>query len=134
MTAARWERVRPAVRSKAQALLPFLPVPKMEPMEELDPVWSLLQDVQSLGVDHQDTTARNLALLWDHFEVAFGGLSGSLVTPETEQLLSLERLKAAGSTFAGCDHGALNPWYGGLMGRIKRGAQDPDSESRSHPM
>jgi hypothetical protein len=93
---AKWDALRPVLLSKAQALLPFLPLASAEQKdEEPDPVWELLQDFHSLEIDQRDKAAKNLALLWRHFEDSFGGLSGYLRSAETEQLLYLEKLKAA---------------------------------------
>jgi hypothetical protein len=93
---AKWDALRPVLLSKARALLPFLPLASAEQKdEEPDPVWELLEDFQSLAIDQQDKAAKNLALLWGHFEASFGGLTGYLGSAETEQLLYLEKLKAA---------------------------------------
>jgi hypothetical protein len=88
--------LRAVLLAKTQAALPFLPPAAAEPKdEEPDPVWELLEDFQSLAIDQQEKAAKNLALLWGHFEDSFGGLSGYLGSLETEQLLYLEKLKAA---------------------------------------
>ena len=93
---AKWDALRPVSLSKAQALLPFLPLASAEQKdEEPDPVWELLQNFQSLEIVQQDKAAKNLAVLWRHFEDSFGGLCGYLGSAETEQLLYLEKLKAA---------------------------------------
>jgi hypothetical protein len=93
---AKWDALCPVLLSKAWALLPFLPFASAEQKdEEPDPVWELLEDFESLEVDQQDKAAKNLALLWGHFEASFGGLTGYLGSAETEQLLYLEKLKAA---------------------------------------
>jgi hypothetical protein len=93
---AKWDALCPILRSKTQALLPFLPFASAEQKdEEPDPVGELLEDFQRLEINQQDQAARNLTLLWGHFEDSFGGLSGYLGSAETEQLLYLEKLKAA---------------------------------------
>ena len=92
---AKRDALRRVLLSK-QALLPFLPLASAEQKdEEPDPVWELLQDFQSLEIVQQDKAAKNLAVLWRHFEDSFGGLCGYLGSAETEQLLYLEKLKAA---------------------------------------
>jgi hypothetical protein len=129
--AAWWEHFRPIVRSKTQALLPFLPGAVTESMDEQpDPVWSLLADFQSLGAAHQDKAARNLALLWGHFEESFGGLSGYLAMPETEQLLYLEKLKAASDRMrlARGTEGAFHFVTVELMHQYVRGFQERRSD------
>lgn len=93
---AQWDVVRALLLSKIQALLPFFPLAQVEQTEEEpDPAWELLADFRNLAIDQQDKAAKNLALLWGDFEHSFGGLSGYLGSPETEQLLYLEKLKAA---------------------------------------
>ncbi|MBM6583357.1 hypothetical protein ILT44_24445 [Microvirga sp. BT689] len=93
---AWWDVARAVLLSKRQALLPFPPLARVEQTDEKpDPPWKLLEDFQGLAIAQQDKVARNLAVLWGHFEEAFGGLSGYLRSPETEQLLYLEKLKAA---------------------------------------
>jgi hypothetical protein len=92
----RRDVVRPVLFSKTPVRLPFLPLASVEQKdEEPDPAWELLDDFQSLEMDQQDRAAKNLALLWRCFEDSFGGLSGYLGSAETEQVLYLEKLKAA---------------------------------------
>ncbi|MGO4526678.1 hypothetical protein AB4097_17675 [Microvirga sp. 2MCAF35] len=93
---AGWDTLRPRLISHSRALLPFLPIPSEE--EEAlatDPVWELLAEFQALAPDQQDKAARNLALLWDHFEHMFGGLSGFLAEPAIEQSIYLDKLTTA---------------------------------------
>ncbi|WP_262271838.1 hypothetical protein [Microvirga yunnanensis] len=93
---ASWGTVRPVFLSRAQAWLPWLSLATAQQEdEEPDPAWALLEDLQNLKADQQDKTAKNLALLWKSFEDSFGGLSGYLQSLETEQLLYLNKLKAA---------------------------------------
>lgn len=95
-TLIRRDVVRPVLFSKTPVGLPFLPLASVEQKdEELDPAWKLLDDFESLEMDQQDQAAKNLALLWRCFEDSFGGLSGYLGSLETEQVLYLEKLKAA---------------------------------------
>ncbi|MBA1155026.1 hypothetical protein [Microvirga mediterraneensis] len=91
-----WDRLRPILASHSRALLPFLPIASEE--EEAlaaDPAWDLLAEFQTLAPDQQDKAARNLALLWDHFEHMFGGLSGFLAEPVIEQSIYLDKLMTA---------------------------------------
>jgi hypothetical protein len=93
---AAWDVYRPVVVSKARALIPILPLASANPDEaELDPASEIIEEFQRLGPDQQDKSAKNLALLWRHFEDSFGGLSGFLASPETEQSLYLDKLKTA---------------------------------------
>ena len=93
---ARWDALRPALLSHTRALLPFIPMAGAEDkMLESDPVWALLAEFQALVPDQQDKAAKNLALLWDHFEHMFGGLSGFLAEPQVEQSLYLDKLMTA---------------------------------------
>jgi hypothetical protein len=93
---AGWDALRPALLSHTRALLPFIPIASAED-EALasDPVWDLLAEFQALAPDQQDKAAKNLALLWDHFEHLFGGLSGFLAEPQVEQSLYLDKLMTA---------------------------------------
>lgn len=93
---AAWDSVRPALLSNARALLPFLPLADAD-QEALDqdPIWELLMDFKTLEPDQQDKAAKNLALLWGHFEETFGGVSGFLAEPKTEQSLYLDKLDTA---------------------------------------
>jgi len=91
-----WDALRPLVLAQARSLLPFAPLGSAEEEAvEADPVWELLAEFQALEPDQQDKASRNLALLWDHFEHMFGGLSGFLSEPQTEQSLYLEKLMTA---------------------------------------
>ena len=93
---AGWEALRPVLRAQARALLPFIPQATAEDEAiARDPAWEILADFQTLTQDQQDKAARNLALLWDHFEKTFGGLSGFLAEPQTEQSLYLSKLTTA---------------------------------------
>jgi hypothetical protein len=93
---ARWDVLRPALLSHTRALLPFIPMADAEDEAlESDPVWELLAEFQALVPDQQDKAAKNLALLWDHFEHMFGGLSGFLAEPQVEQSLYLDKLMTA---------------------------------------
>ncbi len=94
---AEWDRLRPTLISNARALLPFVPLAKdaQDDSVEQDPIWELLVEFKALDLDQQDKAARNLALLWGHFEDTFGGLSGFLAEPETEQTLYLHKLATA---------------------------------------
>jgi hypothetical protein len=94
---AEWDRLRPALISNARTLLPFVPLVKTAEEEALeqDPIWGLLGEFKSLAPDQQDKAAKNLALLWAHFEDTFGGLSGFLAEPPTEQALYLAKLDTA---------------------------------------
>jgi len=91
-----WDALRPRLVSHSRALLPFLPIPsEAEEAVAADPAWEILAEFQSLAPDQQDKAARNLALLWDHFEHMFGGLSGFLAEPAIEQSLYLDKLMVA---------------------------------------
>jgi hypothetical protein len=94
---AEWDRLRPMLMSNARTLLPFVPLVKTAEDEALeqDPVWHLLGEFKTLAPDQQDKAARNLALLWGHFEDTFGGLSGFLAEPQAEQALYLDKLDTA---------------------------------------
>jgi hypothetical protein len=94
---AEWDRLRPILVSNARTLLPFVPLVKTAEEEALeqDPIWHLLGEFKALAPGQQDKAAQNLALLWGHFEDTFGGLSGFLAEPQTEQALYLDKLDAA---------------------------------------
>ncbi|MFC1456091.1 hypothetical protein ACETIH_05010 [Microvirga arabica] len=94
---AEWDRLRPVLMSNARTLLPFVPLVKSAEEEALeqDPIWSLLREFKTLAPDQQDKSAKNLALLWGHFEETFGGLSGFLAEPQMEQALYLDKLDTA---------------------------------------
>ncbi|MBB3016986.1 hypothetical protein FHR70_000026 [Microvirga lupini] len=94
---AEWDRLRPVLVSNARTLLPFVPLVKTAEEEALeqDPVWELLGEFKTLAPDQQDKAAKNLALLWAHFEETFGGLSGFLAEPQTDQALYLDKLDTA---------------------------------------
>jgi hypothetical protein len=94
---AEWDRIRPALISNARTLLPFVPLVKTAEEEALeqDPVWELLREFKALEAAQQDKAAKNLALLWGHFEETFGGLSGFMAEPRTEQTLYLDKLDTA---------------------------------------
>ncbi|EIM25243.1 hypothetical protein [Microvirga lotononidis] len=93
---AGWDALRPVLVSHSRALLPFLPIPSEEDEAvAADPAWALLGEFQALSPDQQDKAARNLALLWDHFEHMFGGLSGFLAEPAMEQSIYLDKLTTA---------------------------------------
>jgi hypothetical protein len=93
---AGWDAVYPAALAKARVLLPFIPLASAEEEAlEHDPAWGILAEFQKLGVGDQDKAAKNLALLWGHFEDTFGGLSGFLAESQAEQSQYLEKLKAA---------------------------------------
>jgi hypothetical protein len=93
---AAWDSIRPALISHARGLLPFMPLSDADDEAlKQDPIWDLLKDFKSLEPDHQDKAAKNLALLWGHFEETFGGLSGFMAEPQTEQRLYLDKLATA---------------------------------------
>ncbi|WP_201859429.1 hypothetical protein [Microvirga soli] len=94
---AEWDRYRPILISNARTLLPFVPLVKSVEEEALeqDPIWNLLGEFKTLAPDQQDKAAKNLALLWAHFEDTFEGLSGFLAEPQTEQALYLDKLDTA---------------------------------------
>lgn len=94
---AEWDRLRPVLMSNARTLLPFVPLIKTAEDEALeqDPIWNLLGEFKALAPDQQDKAAKNLALLWGHFEETFAGLSGFLAEPQTEQALYLNKLDTA---------------------------------------
>jgi len=94
---AEWDRLRPALLANARTLLPFVPVAKDagNAAGEQDSIPELLEEFKALGPDQQDKAAQNLALLWGHFEDTFGGLSGFLAEPQTEQALYLDKLATA---------------------------------------
>lgn len=94
---AEWDRLRPILVSNARTLIPFVPLVKTAEEEALeqDPIWHLLGEFKTLAPDQQDKAARNLALLWGHFEDTFGGLSGFLAEPHAEQALYLGKLDTA---------------------------------------
>ena len=94
---AEWDRLRPILISNARTLIPFVPLVRSAEEEALeqDPIWHLLGEFKALAPDQQDKAARNLALLWGHFEETFGGLSGFLAEPQTEQALYLGKLDTA---------------------------------------
>ena len=94
---AEWDRFRPILISNARTLLPFVPLVKSAEEEALeqDPIWNLLGRFETLAPDQQEKAAKNLALLWGHFEETFGGLSGFLAEPQVDQALYLGKLDAA---------------------------------------
>jgi hypothetical protein len=93
---AGWDALRPTLLSHTRALLPFIPMARAEDEAlESDPVWDLLAEFQALAPDQQDKAAKNLALLWNHFEHMFGGLSGFLAEATVEQSLYLDKLMTA---------------------------------------
>jgi hypothetical protein len=94
---AEWDRFRPILISNARTLLPFVPLVKSAEEEALeqDPIWNLVGEFKTLAPDQQEKAAKNLALLWAHFEDTFGGLSGFLAEPQTEQALYLDKLDTA---------------------------------------
>ncbi|MBF9196181.1 hypothetical protein [Microvirga terrestris] len=94
---SEWDRLRPVLISNARTLLPFVPLVNTAEDEALeqDPIWSLLGEFKTLVPDQQDKAAKNLALLWGHFEDTFGGLSGFLAEPQTERALYLNKLDTA---------------------------------------
>jgi hypothetical protein len=93
---AGWDAVYPEALTKARALLPFVPLASTdEDALEHDPAWEILAEFQKLDASDQDKAAKNLALLWGHFEDTFGGLSGFLEESQTERSQYLEKLMAA---------------------------------------
>ena len=93
---AGWDALRPALLSHARALLTCVPITRAEDEAiESDPAWELLAEFQALSPDQQDKAAKNLSLLWDHFEHMFGGLSGFLAESPIEQSLYLDKLVTA---------------------------------------
>jgi hypothetical protein len=93
---AGWDAVYPEALTKARALLPFVPLASTdEDALEHDPAWKILAEFQKLDASDQDKAAKNLALLWGHFEDTFGGLSGFLEESQTERSQYLEKLMAA---------------------------------------
>ncbi len=94
---AEWDRLRPILMSNARTLLPFVPLVNTAEDEALkqDPVWNLLAEFKTLAPDQQDKAAKNLALLWGHFEETFGGLSGFLAEQPMDQALYLDKLDTA---------------------------------------
>jgi hypothetical protein len=93
---AGWDAVYPEALTKARALLPFVPLASTdEDALEHDPAWEVLAEFQKLDASDQDKAAKNLALLWGHFEDTFGGLSGFLEESQTERSQYLEKLMAA---------------------------------------
>jgi len=91
-----WDALRPILLSRTRMLLPFIPVTSAEDEAiASDPIWELLAEFQALSPDQQDKAAKNLSLLWDHFEHMFGGLSGFLAEPAIEQSLYLDKLVTA---------------------------------------
>jgi hypothetical protein len=93
---AGWDAVYPEALTKARALLSFVPLASTdEDALEHDPAWEILDEFQKLDASDQDKAAKNLALLWGHFEDTFGGLSGFLEESQTERSQYLEKLMAA---------------------------------------
>ncbi len=94
---AEWDRLQPVLVSQARTLLPFVPLVKTAEEEALeqDPIWELLREFKALAPDQQDKAAKNLSLLWAHFEDTFGGLSGFLTETQAEQALYLDKLDMA---------------------------------------
>jgi hypothetical protein len=93
---AGWDAVYPEALTKARALLSFVPLASTdEDALEHDPAWEILAEFQKLDASDQDKAAKNLALLWGHFEDTFGGLSGFLEESQTERSQYLEKLMAA---------------------------------------
>jgi hypothetical protein len=92
---AGWDAVYPEALTKARALLSFVPLASTdEDALEHDPAWEILAEFQKLDASDQDKAAKNLALLWGHFEDTFGGLSGFLEESQTERSQYLEKLMA----------------------------------------
>ncbi len=93
---AGWDAARPTILAHTRTLLPFIPLatPEEEALER-DPVWELLAEFQALDPHQQDKAAKNVTLLWGHFEDSFGGLSGFLAEPQSEQLQYLDKLMTA---------------------------------------
>jgi len=93
---AVWEEAQPVLLSHSRKLLPFLPLfeaPEGPP--EPDPVEEILGDFDGLTREQQEKVAENVALLWDYFQETFGGISGFLASPQTEQAAYMEKLNAA---------------------------------------
>jgi hypothetical protein len=78
-----------------RAHLQFLGLPTADAPEEPGPVELVLADLDRLDPDHRGLVAKNLSLLWTCFIDAFGGLSGFLQAPTTEQAAYLDKLEAA---------------------------------------
>jgi hypothetical protein len=93
---AVWQEVHPVLAAHSRKLFPFLAPAKTAPeSEEPDIVHAILSEFECLGQDQQDKVAKNLALLWHNFQDMFGGISGFLAAPHTEQEIFMERLQAA---------------------------------------
>lgn len=93
---ARWQAARPALLLQSRKLLPFLLQTDVTGAHAgPDPVDTILSDFGSLERAGQDKVAKNLALLWDNFQNMFGGISGFLAAPGTEQDAFMEKLTAA---------------------------------------
>jgi hypothetical protein len=93
---AGWDAVYPVVLTKARTLLPFVPfISTEEDVLEHDPAWEILAEFQRLEAGDQDKAAKNLALLWGHFEDTFGGLSGFLAESQTERSQYMDKLMTA---------------------------------------
>lgn len=93
---AVWQAAQPVLLSHAGKLLSYLPnADAAHDSTKPTPVQILLTEFEKLESVQQDRVAKNLVLLWDNFQSMFGGISGFLSAPETEQNTFMERLKAA---------------------------------------
>lgn len=93
---AEWRSGYPVVLRRLQARFPSLPLGQIhDPNGEPDPVELVMEEFGGLEPAQQDKVAKNLALLWNSFTGAFGGVSGFQATSATEQQSYVEKLEAA---------------------------------------
>jgi hypothetical protein len=93
---AEWQRLRSVLLSQAHRLIPSLvEAEAATASHEPDMVQEILGEFEALRSDMQDKVARNLALLWDNFQDAFGGISGFMAAQALEQDAFMHKLNAA---------------------------------------
>jgi hypothetical protein len=86
------ERIAPDHVLRAQSRFPSLPWPGLEAPS---PEQVILDDLDALSPQQKDAVAENLALLWNCFAEEFGGVSGFLAEPATQQAAYLAKLDTA---------------------------------------
>lgn len=93
---AEWRAGYPVVLRHLQERFPSLPLGSFpDPNAEPDPVELVMEEFHGLEPAQQDKVAKNLALLWNSFTGAFGGVSGFQAASPTEQRSYVEKLEAA---------------------------------------
>ncbi|WP_147282452.1 hypothetical protein [Microvirga subterranea] len=93
---AEWRAGYPVVLRHLQERFPSLPLGSLSDADaEPDPVELVMEEFDRLEPEQQDKVAKNLALLWNSFTGAFGGVSGFQAASPTEQQSYVEKLEAA---------------------------------------